>query len=302
MKFSQRMGITSAEKILQIESIDSDLKNSLWSVLTAFYWDTFDQHRYDGYGGRGDHIKGSNLEGLFTAFWLHCYKFPIDTIPKYYYDDGNGLSVLRKDFYSAEWYEIYDFVEFVIKFGPKAKKTKCMEACNKFLECENSGYRFVDGKIVAISSNEEIEEVESAIAKSAPYYGVKEHLRTAITLMSDRESPDYRNSIKESISAVESLCKSISNNDKATLGEALKVLAKQGMLHPALKSAFSSLYGYTNDATGIRHSLMEESNLTSADARFILISCSAFINYVISAAANNILSTGSDLRKRLKYI
>jgi hypothetical protein len=79
----------------------------------------------------------------------------------------------------------------------------------------------------------------------------------------------------------------VSNDKKATLGEALKVLEKRGVLHPALKSAFSSLYGYTSDAEGIRHALMEESNLTSADARFMLISCSAFVNYVIASTTKN---------------
>ena len=107
-------------------------------------------------------------------------------------------------------------------------------------------------------------------------------------MLSEKEKPDYRNSIKESISAVESLCKKISENDKATLGAALTTLEKRGILHPALKSAFSSLYGYTNDANGIRHSLLQESNLTSADARFMLISCSAFINYVIASEASSI--------------
>jgi hypothetical protein len=74
----------------------------------------------------------------------------------------------------------------------------------------------------------------------------------------------------------------------ASLGAALKVLEKRGVMHPALKSAFSSLYGYTSGADGIRHALMEESNLTSADARFMLIGCSAFVHYVIACAANDV--------------
>ena len=100
--------------------------------------------------------------------------------------------------------------------------------------------------------------------------------------MSDRTNPNYRNSIKESISAVEALCKTVSGKEKAHLGEAIAFLEKKGSIHPALKRAFTSLYGYTSDADGIRHALMEESNLTGADARFMLISCSAFINYVIA--------------------
>ena len=139
-----------------------------------------------------------------------------------------------------------------------------------------------------ISSSDEVDEIENAIEKSTPYYGVKQHLSKAITLLNDKKNPDYRNSIKESISAVESLCATISRDKNATLGVALRGLEKRGVLHPALKSAFSSLYGYTSDADGIRHALMEESNLTSADARFMLISCSAFVNYVIASATKDV--------------
>ncbi|MFH1639453.1 MAG: hypothetical protein ABIB93_03970 [Chloroflexota bacterium] len=105
--------------------------------------------------------------------------------------------------------------------------------------------------------------------------------------LSDKTSPDYRNSIKESISAVEAICRAITGNDKATLGEALKIIQEQGKLnlHTALKQAFSNLYGYTSDAEGIRHALLDEPNLNSEDALFMLVSCSAFINYLGSKAS-----------------
>ena len=35
-------------------------------------------------------------------------------------------------------------------------------------------------------------------------------------------------------------------------------MEKDHSLHPALKSSFSSLYGYTRDSGGIRHSLIEK--------------------------------------------
>jgi len=112
---------------------------------------------------------------------------------------------------------------------------------------------------------------------------VKSHLEQALLHLKDRDSPDYRNSIKESISAVEALCRRLDGDQHAKLGAALSALEKRSVMHPALKSAFSSLYGYTSDSNGIRHALLEESTLTNADARFMLVSCSAFINYVIDS-------------------
>lgn len=286
MKFSQRLGIVSAEKAIQIGSLDEDLRNSIWSLLTIHYWDRFNRQKYAS-GSRADYISGSNLDGIFRGLWLNYFKNPIDTIPNYYYDERYGLGILREYFFQVKWYEVYDFIEFISGYSIDGKRESFINGCNNIFEKENSGYRFVDGKIIEISSADEINEIENAIESATPYYGVKQHLVSAITLMSDKEKPDYRNSIKESISAVESLCKKVAGDEKANLATALKVLEKKGHMHPALEKAFSSLYGYTSDANGIRHALMEQSNLTSADARFMLISCSAFVNYVIATTENN---------------
>lgn len=285
--FSKRIGITPTGKLVQLESIDSDLRNSLWSMLTAFYWQNFNRSKYPGLGGREDYIHGSNLEGIFTALWINYFKEPIDTIPKNFYDYGGGLELLRDFFFSAKWYEVYDFIELVSQFGPKEYKSRFIQGCNNFLERENSAYRFINSQIAEISSPEEVEAVETAIENSTPYAGSKEHLVQALTHLKSRENPDYRNSIKESISAVEALCREIEGNNQAKLGAALKALENKGVLHPALKSAFSALYGYTSDSAGIRHALLEENKLTSADARFMLVSCSAFINYVIGSVENS---------------
>jgi hypothetical protein len=112
---------------------------------------------------------------------------------------------------------------------------------------------------------------------------VKHHLESALALMSNREKPDFRNSIKESVSAVESLSKHFSKDQSASLGSVLKELEKTKTLHPALRTAFSALYGYTSDAQGIRHALLDEPTLTKADAQFMLICCSAFVNFVIQS-------------------
>ena len=282
MRLSQRQGIIPIQKIIQIGDIDDDLRNSLWSILTIFYWNKVNVNKYDIIGNRADRLIVSNMAELFESLWFNYFKKPIDTIPTLYYE---GLDSLRAYFFNARWYEVYDFVDFIAANGAQSTRPEFIMVCNNVLEKENSGYRFVGGKIIEISSLDEVNEIEKAIEKSTPYYGVKQHLNTAINLLSNKKKPDYRNSIKESISAVEALCKTISKDEKATLGVALKSLEKKGTMHPALKTAFSSLYGYSNDAEGIRHALMEESNLTSADARFMLISCSAFINYVIAGIA-----------------
>jgi len=103
--------------------------------------------------------------------------------------------------------------------------------------------------------------------------------------LGDRQNPDYRNSLKEAISAVESISQVISGDPGATLGSALKALEKQALIHPALKSSLSALYGYTSDANGIRHAMLEEPTLTFTDAKFMLVACTAFVNYLVGKAS-----------------
>ncbi len=88
--------------------------------------------------------------------------------------------------------EIYHNEDINIKFRNEV---------NIVLEEEMSGYRFVDNYIAPIIDEVEIKEVEEAL--ECRYTPVKRHLSNALELLSDRENPDYQNSIKESITAVE---------------------------------------------------------------------------------------------------
>jgi len=102
--------------------------------------------------------------------------------------------------------------------------------------------------------------------------------------LSDKKNPDYRNSIKESISAVESICQQITQDPKAELGKALKTIKTKLSIHGALEQGFIKIYGYTSDGDGIRHALMDEPNLDQEDALYMLITCSSFVNYLIIKA------------------
>lgn len=230
--------------------------------------------------GRSDYVKESNMHPLVLSLWLHYFKRPTDTIDQYWEE---CYARLRNYFFQAKWYEVYDFIEFVAMYGPERQRAKFMETANSYLERENSAYRFVGDQIAEITSAEEIEAVEEALLITDEFRGARTHLSAALAMLSDRKNPDFRNSIKESISAVESLARKISKDDSGTLGAILKELERSKKLHPALKSAFSSLYGYTSDAEGIRHSLLDEGSLTKADAKFMLVCCSAFINYALDS-------------------
>ncbi|MFA6091302.1 MAG: hypothetical protein WC774_06035, partial [Candidatus Gracilibacteria bacterium] len=121
--------------------------------------------------------------------------------------------------------------------------------------------------------------IEKTLEILSPFSGAREHIKTALKMLSDRENPDYRNSIKESISAVEAIVNLINGTDSDTLGKALQ--KEKFALHGSLKDAFVEMYGYTSDAEGIRHFMLEESSIEFVDAKYMLVSCSAFVNYLM---------------------
>jgi AbiJ-like protein len=268
MKFSQRIGKTPVRKIIQIEALDKLLENRLWNVILNDFFGIIEK-KFPSYH------SGSIKEEIFKKMWVDFWGDRIDEKPHY----NDMYSYIKECFFQSKWFEKYDFIEFLSTFD--SVRIGFTEKCNEALKKEMSGYRIIDKQVVQITSEEEIVEIEEALLNSSIFKSVNTHLKTALEYLSNRENPDYRNSVKESISAVESFCVIITEDRDTTLGKALTFIEAKYKIHGALKSAFSSLYGYTSDSGGIRHSLLEDDIIvTMEDAKFMLVSCSAFINYL----------------------
>ncbi len=156
--------------------------------------------------------------------------------------------------------------------------------CNMVLEREKSVFRFADVTLVKITDKNELEAIDFAISQDSSR-SISEHVRRASELYSQRPNPDYRNSIKESISAVEAAVRYVTGEKSVGVSRPLKKVYDLFPLHPALREGFEKLYAFTSDESGIRHSLLDEKQITQADARYMLVSCSAFSNYLVALKA-----------------
>lgn len=198
------------------------------------------------------------------------------------------MNQINRIWYAQQWYTYYDILEIILSFcvldskvigsNEKEKITNFKNGVNKIFLEENIGYRIINNQVVDITNEEEIDEIEKAI--DSIFDTVNNHFEKALLFYSDRKNPDYKNSIKESISAVESMC-CIVCGEKVELGKALGRLEKNGIyIHGAMKNGFQSLYGYASDESGIRHGGIEDKEVTEEDAKFMLVTCSAFVNYL----------------------
>jgi len=270
--FSQRYGYKPIKSVVQIEAVDGELRIGLWNKLDSCYW----SNARPGYSLKDE--VNRPMRNLLKQIWSDYFKLPVDTLGDQW---GPAYGHVREYYFSCSWNEVYDFIQFVGNhYDNGLTDAAFREECNEVLKREVSGYRFIGDRIAQITAEEEVAEIEEALKGKQTAEPVATHLESALELFSDRQSPDYRNSIKESISAVEAMSNLIAGKDKATLGEALRKITDKIALHPALYESFNKLYGYTSNADGIRHALLDESKLDSEDAKFMLVACSAFINYL----------------------
>ncbi|RZJ20364.1 MAG: hypothetical protein EON51_15340 [Acinetobacter sp.] len=271
------MGKKPIKTIFQFESIDDDLVIRLWNAFYSIL-ETLEFSR----------IGNCSRKFFYNVLWKDFFNLPLDEIPqsRYGIDDYLSKKFIKNWFDSAQWYEVYDFIEYLIQTKETKFGDSFIKKINDALRTEVSAYRIVDENIIQINLEEEVQEINQAIEVTDVINSVNTHLKTALNMLSDRASPDYRNSIKESISAVEAYCRILIGEEKATLGKALAIVEKKYGLHGSLKTAFTALYGYTSDTGGIRHAILEDDvEIKFEDAKFMMVSCSSFINYLSSKLA-----------------
>lgn len=274
-RFSERHGYTEARTALQHESMDTPLRKAIWNVLYVLVFKPLITRwnvHYNYLGGD---------ETFASRVWIEIGG-TVDTLPSAGKLTEMVKRLITKEF---EWFEVYDAVELITEnltfLRKKDVESDWPEVLNSHLEQHMAAYRLVGGHIVATTSETDIQAIEDAL--TTEYSPVAGHLSRALELLSDRDQPDYRNSVKESISAVESLVQLLSGKPKASIRDALKAIDAD--THPAMTQAFNKLYGYTSDADGIRHSMLKDSTVDQADAMFMLVACSAFVNYLTAKSA-----------------
>ncbi len=280
LPFAKRYGFEPIEMPFQIDGLDDNLRRDMWNTFLICIYGNYESLL--GY-------EKESLKSFFLVIWIQFFKKALDDFP---YRDYELKSFFRTSIEKGNWTKVYELFEFILKLAEERSDFEGFfnvehfkDVLNDNLKCNNSAYTLVDNKFIPVTNETEISEIEKtqSLANNYGLTGVHEHLRTALGLISMKPMPDLRNSIKESISMVEAISSTIEPTENS-LGKALKKLSKSQKINETLKAGFEKLYAYTNDKNGIRHALMLEEKIELEDARFFLISCSAFTNYLIEKA------------------
>lgn len=274
--FADRNNLKSINKEIQFNIIYPDTRMVIWNKISKMIETMRHAYQFESYADRL--IAEYCCENLFNISrtssecnYHHVLYLIKDTIDNNEY--GDVLDVIEFVCNDLEHYV------FKTRQNNNYKRYDFASEMNSCLEEEYVGYRFVNNEIIPITNTEEASSITKAL--SSPYERVNQSIAKANSYLSNK-SRDYENSIKESITAVETLCSILTGKEKATMGQMLNELDKAKQIHPALKEAINKLYGFASDTPGVRHGVEKESmSIDFAEAKFVLVTCSAIINYVI---------------------
>ena len=217
-RFSER--IEEVVVAPQVRSMNFALRSSLWNLMR-------DMIPTDSAPSAGVAKSQAAVEAL-TA---NVLRWPIERI-----DGRTPRWWLAHRVQEIPWYTVYELLEFmadnITLFQTRSggvSQEAFRKTANEVLQRENAGYRFVASVLTEVTSPAEIEAIEKAMTETENYGlgTVHTHIKQALQLLGQRPEPDFRNAIKEAISAVESAVNLIQGAKKMTLDPALDLLDKR---------------------------------------------------------------------------
>ena len=276
LMFSQAYGYEELPQPLKLGEISDRARARLWSLLYD-YVDSESKRSEDIWDYGVYRVSGS-WRAILRFLHVEHYECALDE-----FDDSmrKFIDGYKQEFMSGRFNKIFDLLLAIMRH-PQCPQEFIQTVADVF---EESRLAYVvdvgpPPTIYPAATREEGVAVLQATAElgAAGLSGAVNHLRKAADCINQGDPPG---AVRESIHAVESTARSFDPSAK-TLEPALRSLEAAGGLHPALKQAFSNLYGFTSDEQGIRHALIDspQANVGQDEAVFMLGACASFSSYL----------------------
>lgn len=265
-RFSERNGFVAPREVIQTDSLDEETRTRIWNVVYLIALSEYSNPS----------PYSSNSGQFAKSLWVFWHR-PVTELLSL--REGQIVAEVMQSVMLDPWYEVMDLLEFLVTHS----RESFVESINNTFERFMVGWRIVGDEIVPVTAEAEVAALEDALSATQKFAGAHNHLKTALSLLSDRSTPKYAKVMHEAISAVEAVARHYTG--ERTLGAALKKLESKGIpAHKALTAAWGQLYGYTSDENGIRHGSVVDAEVDEAMATYFLVTCSAFVGYLIKKA------------------
>lgn len=276
--FSQAEGIEPLPQPLRLGEVSHDLRFKVWKV--------FQEYMKQGYRWREQNwteyewIDGQ-WKSLIRDIWVYSGERP----QSYSNDWSFNENVVSDILFDTEWNKFFDFLLFVMRHE-QCPESLVAEIGQAFVDSQ-AAYEVIDeGPVILPRTTPEEGNAVRNVLKTLEHdqlRGARAHLREACDKLNVGE---YAASVRESVHAVEAVARTLDPKASRNLAPALDALEKQIEINRALKQGFLSIYGYTNDEKGIRHSLLNEESarVDLTDATFMFGACASFVGYIVNKA------------------
>lgn len=264
MNFAQRYGYESLPGPLKKEEVSDDFRKALFNRFYAH----FEAMRYED----------DRWHNFYSQYQYRILKVTVDRIE---YDDFLVRADSFRESFLYEWnfVELFNFIEFLVG-GPWANEDLKLILQQLFDTHQLAYYLNIEeGAVFERLSEAENKNLDSAFSETKGRYpAAHQHLRDALKLIQEKR---FNKSIAESIHAVESVIRILTNEPKIEIPKGIEKLATEKPIHPCYKDSLKKLYAYAGDEDGARHSAIQlEQNVDHNDALFVLSTCAAFVNYL----------------------
>jgi hypothetical protein len=234
-KFSERLGFVPMKVDLGVRDMPVSLQNGLWDATKLFYLDG----DLEFFGGGEVKLK-RQLRYIADRLWFDFFRDSLDNSPRRAHELIRGV---KQHFYSANFYMPYDLIEYMANLDEKEADHVDFDSytkfCNNILERERSPFRFAGRSLVQVTSEEGRAAIEDAVTQDISV-AVSRHIKRAAELYSDPTAPDYRNSVKEAISAVEAAVRFVSGRKSVGVEKPLQSVMDDFVVHKAMRVGLRS--------------------------------------------------------------
>ena len=280
LTFSQAQGYEELPQPLRLEEISYEARLRIWDLIYQNCISHLEPINYEG----ETHIVDKELHfascEIFKDMHSRFLLEPIDSLTLSTDELVRSYKPLILE--ELPFNRLFDLLQMIMR-EPMCPHEFILDVADVFVSCRLAYVVDMNWPptILPVATEHEGEAVLAAMwqLREDGLDGAVTHLRRASECINQS---DWAGSIRESVHAVESVARKLSPTSSKTLEPALQALEKQGGLHPALKGAFSKLYGYTSDEQGIRHALLESTEAKPGldEAVFMLGACAAFASYL----------------------
>lgn len=208
------------------------------------------------------------------------------------YDNESEWGALTHHLKECEWTEFYDFVELLGSLLIRKEADSFIDAPEHFKDYQTRVNALFQEDGIGWSLGDKSElyrQVPKALAKRISatdaalqdrYSVARVHFQKALSYL-HQHPIDEGNSIKETISALESVARVIFPK-ASTLGAAIKLMRKDDRYSQHLVDALEKLYVYSNATPFVRHGHTGEGRPSLPEAELALFGGVAFIRYLIA--------------------